>query len=76
MSRSPLNNILNTEESVHQINTFLQSVQMLLEAASHIERIETENERRYTLTMTPARINVNAIVHHCRDGAMGERLCK
>uniref|UniRef100_UPI00398E48B1 max-interacting protein 1 isoform X1 n=1 Tax=Pristiophorus japonicus TaxID=55135 RepID=UPI00398E48B1 len=45
MSRFPLNNILNTEESVDQINTFLQSVQILLEAASHLERTETENEK-------------------------------
>ncbi|XP_072413158.1 max-interacting protein 1 isoform X1 [Chiloscyllium punctatum] len=45
MSQLPLNNSLHTKETVHQINTSLHNVQMLLKAASFIERIETENEK-------------------------------
>uniref|UniRef100_H3A8Q9 Uncharacterized protein n=1 Tax=Latimeria chalumnae TaxID=7897 RepID=H3A8Q9_LATCH len=46
VTRQPFNDILNTSEdsSMEDINTFLQNVQMLLEAASYIEKIEKENK--------------------------------
>nr|XP_014345588.1 PREDICTED: max-interacting protein 1-like [Latimeria chalumnae] len=47
VTRQPFNDILNTSEdsSMEDINTFLQNVQMLLEAASYIEKIEKENKK-------------------------------
>ncbi|KAL8187357.1 UNVERIFIED_CONTAM: hypothetical protein K2H54_046038 [Gekko kuhli] len=46
MSRCPFSDIFNTssEDSMEKINTFLQNVQILLEAASYLEQIEKENK--------------------------------
>uniref|UniRef100_A0ACB8F9Y5 Uncharacterized protein n=1 Tax=Sphaerodactylus townsendi TaxID=933632 RepID=A0ACB8F9Y5_9SAUR len=46
MSRCPFSDIFNTssEDSMVKINTFLQNVQILLEAASYLEQIEKENK--------------------------------
>ncbi|KAJ6669069.1 hypothetical protein lerEdw1_007878 [Lerista edwardsae] len=48
MSRCPFSDIFNTssEDSMEKINTFLQNVQILLEAASYLEQIEKENKTR------------------------------
>uniref|UniRef100_A0A8D0GGY3 MAX interactor 1, dimerization protein n=1 Tax=Sphenodon punctatus TaxID=8508 RepID=A0A8D0GGY3_SPHPU len=46
MSRCPFSDIFNTsEDSMETINTFLQNVQILLEAASYLEKIEKENKK-------------------------------
>ncbi|XP_062988705.1 max-interacting protein 1 isoform X2 [Elgaria multicarinata webbii] len=47
MSRCPFSDIFNTstEDSMEKINTFLQNVQILLEAASYLEQIEKENKK-------------------------------
>ncbi|XP_026535100.1 max-interacting protein 1 isoform X1 [Pantherophis guttatus] len=46
-SRCPFSDIFNTssEDSMEKINTFLQNVQILLEAASYLEQIEKENKK-------------------------------
>ncbi|EMP39777.1 Max-interacting protein 1 [Chelonia mydas] len=47
MSRCPFSDIFNSSgDSMEKINTFLQNVQILLEAASYLEKIEKENKRQ------------------------------
>lgn len=50
MSRCPFSDIFNTssEDSMEKINTFLQNVQILLEAASYLEQIEKENKSKWS----------------------------
>uniref|UniRef100_G3TUB3 MAX interactor 1, dimerization protein n=1 Tax=Loxodonta africana TaxID=9785 RepID=G3TUB3_LOXAF len=44
--RCPFSDIFNTSEnSMEKLNTFLQNVQILLEAASYLEQIEKENKK-------------------------------
>lgn len=47
--RCPFSDIFNTSENSMEkhINTFLQNVQILLEAASYLEQIEKENKSHY-----------------------------
>ncbi|KAM7171132.1 max-interacting protein 1 isoform 2-T2 [Macrochelys suwanniensis] len=46
MSRCPFSDIFNSSgDSMEKINTFLQNVQILLEAASYLEKIEKENKK-------------------------------
>lgn len=49
-SRCPFSDIFNTssEDSMEKINTFLQNVQILLEAASYLEQIEKENKSKWS----------------------------
>lgn len=50
MSRCPFSDIFNTssEDSMEKINTFLQNVQILLDAASYLEQIEKENKSKWS----------------------------
>eukprot|EP00069_Balaena_mysticetus_P020275 bmy_02802T0 len=52
--RCPFSDIFNTSENSMEkhINTFLQNVQILLEAASYLEQIEKENKTAVWLSMT------------------------
>lgn len=47
--RCPFSDIFNTSENSMEkhINTFLQNVQILLEAASYLEQIEKENKSKF-----------------------------
>ncbi|XP_044516113.1 max-interacting protein 1 [Gracilinanus agilis] len=53
--RCPFSDIFNTSESSVEkhINTFLQNVQILLEAASYLEQIEKENKTLFSRDLCP-----------------------
>ncbi|CAM2117828.1 unnamed protein product [Caretta caretta] len=53
MSRCPFSDIFNSSgDSMEKINTFLQNVQILLEAASYLEKIEKENKNMFIIADT------------------------
>lgn len=55
--RCPFSDIFNTSENSMEkhINTFLQNVQILLEAASYLEQIEKENKSKFGGPAPPRR---------------------
>lgn len=55
--RCPFSDIFNTSENSMEkhINTFLQNVQILLEAASYLEQIEKENKSKFGAPPAPPR---------------------
>lgn len=69
--RCPFSDIFNTSENSMEkhINTFLQNVQILLEAASYLEQIEKENKSKFRgpgCSSAPGSFFLNHLDDPCR----------
>nr|XP_054364483.1 max-interacting protein 1 [Mirounga angustirostris] len=70
--RCPFSDIFNTSENSMEkhINTFLQNVQILLEAASYLEQIEKENKSKFRgpgCSSAPGSFFLNHLGDPCRQ---------